>query len=1528
MRKLSTLAIVLVLAPVASALTNPGFETGDTSGWTMIVPPGAWAGVVTQHQGDMGTTYTPPSGSFFLLMKTDGSGSYTRAQQAVTLATGDTLSGSAAFDARDYMPFNDNASVRIYDATGALVATPWHEDVAGLGDYGDGPWTLWTWTAPIAGTYVLSYEVANIGDNVVDSYALFDGASDSDEDGIDDDADNCPTTPNPDQGDDDGDGLGDICDNCPNIANAGQEDSDGDGLGDCCDPDGLDCNSNGIPDGCDIAEGTSGDCNGNHVPDECDISGGTSNDCNGNSTPDECELTDCNGNGFLDECDIANGTSQDCNGNDVPDECDLAAGTSDDCQPNGRLDSCDIDLGHSEDCNANGTPDDCDIASGASDDCQSNGIPDDCEWAAYENRGRWGGTAGRQSSSLCQSPDQQMHGGAFAAPVGGVPSAFAADGFTFAEGTTLTSLQWWGAYRDHCGDLCTPADDFTLTFYVNENGPASAAVATYDLGGTVQRTLTGLMIPFEAGFLEYQYSTALVPPLRVEPGRRYWVEVRNAVDSPCVWWWETAPAGISGNGTSLYDVGGNGYDAGDLVPYDLAFCAFGTPGAVDCNGNGIEDAQDLSGGASLDCQPNGIPDECEPDRDYSGVPDDCEIVVGSCRDLNFNGVPDRAECMTRYGDLDGDCEVGLGDYSLFAACLGTSGADILAGCMCADFDGNGVIDMNDYLAFSVSAGMPDDSCRVTPPGACPDSWTTEGPTRSETFYDFGVHGPIPAEFFGERSDPFGDVVTLIGTPADPNGVHGEMDTQIQHGPVVFDPHTGSAQVTLDIITLNLTSAEPIIVTYDGADPEEWIVVAGLSRHNPPSGALEAQLAVPGGNSGTYDATVYVQPAFLFIKLQDLVAGLLPDCVTVRTLDTGDSDPGRDAMPPIQLSFMGQPFVRQADPEIVGQMNVPPCAQGNFVPGVIELTESGRTAQQLTCTSHITAGESHYFCPPECDGDDVCRYTRVGPTIPFGVCTPLPNFPSATLGGDCPGGVGQCSLVVFRYRPCLVGFALQLYGNRSCVPRETTCDGACCDGGNCVLSTAALCDDYQGDNVLCDPDPCPCEIDLTDTPAAWLPQGRQYGTNAGDPGNTVTYTATITAGAPRKIRFFLEDVSSEPGICINYGTESNTTPDLKFIQDGTANPSSVFDAPSANGMTITTNDPVSSATVTVTCYDWGAWSKIKACCLDAAGNACQSETSLKSIPVDEQPAGGNHIADAWQAIHASEAATWDDDDYPANMSRNGDGYSFYEEYRGTMQGFVGSHLRLDPGWKELFIYDEDLLHLNGHSGHKFIFLTGLKIEYVNVDPAVLMNGAGLAAGGHRWINHKSVFGKIANQYALHVKKFNLAGRGNWGLVDGPSLGPPRTADPLVKIDSEQVASDLSAAVTDQGGNPNGAEQAAFQNVRDREITTTATHEMGHGCAVSHHGCADGGRQSPYGDEHCGEITCVMRYDFDLVDVQNVGHPNMYGSRSAADSPPGTLPARFEFSNYTNRDLGDLTPVMNTFCTQDNDCRGQLDVKDNP
>jgi len=167
-------AAVIGTAAFASPLTNAGFETGDLTGWTQNVPSGASATVVSSHTGDLEKTYSPVYGDWFALLKTDGPGSACTISQSVSLTEGQTLSGWAAFDYRDYSPYDDSAWVRVFDGTGSQVAQPWYLGGESVCDYYDGPWTHWSWDAPSAGTYTLEYGVVNDEESYCDSYALFD----------------------------------------------------------------------------------------------------------------------------------------------------------------------------------------------------------------------------------------------------------------------------------------------------------------------------------------------------------------------------------------------------------------------------------------------------------------------------------------------------------------------------------------------------------------------------------------------------------------------------------------------------------------------------------------------------------------------------------------------------------------------------------------------------------------------------------------------------------------------------------------------------------------------------------------------------------------------------------------------------------------------------------------------------------------------------------------------------------------------------------------------------------------------------------------------------------------------------------------------------------------------------------------------------------------------------------------------------------------------------------------------------------
>ncbi|RMF77900.1 MAG: hypothetical protein D6744_10755, partial [Planctomycetota bacterium] len=89
----------------------------------------------------------------------------------------------------------------------------------------------------------------------------------------------------------------------------------------------------------------------------------------------------------------------------------------------------------------------------------------------------------------------------------------------------------------------------------------------------------------------------------------------------------------------------------------VSISVFGCVGITDCNGNGIEDANDIASGFSEDCDGNGVPDECETDSDGDGVIDACDICPGFDDNLDSDGdgVPDGCDiCPVGDDNVDTD----------------------------------------------------------------------------------------------------------------------------------------------------------------------------------------------------------------------------------------------------------------------------------------------------------------------------------------------------------------------------------------------------------------------------------------------------------------------------------------------------------------------------------------------------------------------------------------------------------------------------------------------------------------------------------------------------------------------------------------------------------------------------------------------------------------------------------------------------------------------------------------------------------
>ncbi|MCP4566574.1 MAG: hypothetical protein GY841_03210 [FCB group bacterium] len=381
--------------------------------------------------------------------------------------------------------------------------------------------------------------------------------------------------------------------------------------------------------------------------------------------------------------------------------------------------------------------------------------------------------------------------------------------------------------------------------------------------------------------------------------------------------------------------------------------------------------------------------------------------------------------------------------------------------------------------------------------------------------------------------------------------------------------------------------------------------------------------------------------------------------------------------------------------------------------IVDLTGSG------SYTFDPSAGMLQYQPIPEdtlspveivievCDGVTPCTECA----ITLYVTSPVPVYSAGDSNGDGAINVGDAVHLinyVFKSGPAPVtliagdancdlilnvGDAVYLINYVFKAGPTPGCLGACCLlGGECIATTAEDCmlqeGTYAGISTTCDEVVCYsvcCAITMTPTPPAWIPTGRAVGTNPGDPGNSVTYTATVTDDAPRVIRFMLSDVSTEPGVCLNYGTESETDKDLKFIQTATVNPASIFDPPSADGQTIQTKVPVTTAQVTVTSYDYGAYGKIQACCLYF--DDCEAYSTKFKVPVDDN---SNHVADAAAqntGPGASSAGTDDNETVPAGDGVDGDNLPRYEEYRGYMVQTV--HTRTDVEKKDVFIRNIDV-----------------------------------------------------------------------------------------------------------------------------------------------------------------------------------------------------------------------------------------------
>ena len=144
-------APVVASASTGSGLVNPGFEAGNSSGWS------GSALVTSQYAG-----YTAPDGHYFAMV-TGGCPTDTLSQ-SFTAHSGQILTGWSFFKANDYLPYNDSGSVQLSVTGAGTAATVFTSSINQVGSYGETPWQQWSYTAPADGQYTIRISSSNASD--------------------------------------------------------------------------------------------------------------------------------------------------------------------------------------------------------------------------------------------------------------------------------------------------------------------------------------------------------------------------------------------------------------------------------------------------------------------------------------------------------------------------------------------------------------------------------------------------------------------------------------------------------------------------------------------------------------------------------------------------------------------------------------------------------------------------------------------------------------------------------------------------------------------------------------------------------------------------------------------------------------------------------------------------------------------------------------------------------------------------------------------------------------------------------------------------------------------------------------------------------------------------------------------------------------------------------------------------------------------------------------------------------------------
>lgn len=179
------------------------------------------------------------------------------------------------------------------------------------------------------------------------------------------------------------------------------------------------------------------------------------------------------------------------------------------------------------------------------------------------------------------------------------------------------------------------------------------------------------------------------------------------------------------------------------------------------------------------------------------------------------------------------------------------------------------------------------------------------------------------------------------------------------------------------------------------------------------------------------------------------------------------------------------------------------------------------------------------------------------------------------------------------------------------------------------------------------------------------------------------------GKAEKVKVYLENISVEPGKCLNDEPGDEEEEDLEIPQAALwaiGKEGSGAGAKYTCVRVLPKQDPPQEIELKVNAKDYGAWGSVRAeVLLDGKWRDAKLDgKTVMQIPYDTDE---DHIADQWEDDNGvkDQAGDADEDDTPKGNSTKGDGLSNYEEYRGFVE--EGRHFSTDPHIKDLFICDE-------------------------------------------------------------------------------------------------------------------------------------------------------------------------------------------------------------------------------------------------